>query len=362
MSGGELLAADLPFVGVDAHEVGFFPGFQQRHAAADLGVAQDDRGCSGFAGLLGDPVEGAQQRVDVVAVDALDVPAERRPFVGDRFDAQHPGGGAVGLQGVDVDHRGQVAQPVMACAHRRLPRRALVELTVGEEVEDPRRRTLVTQPQGHADRDGQAVAQRAAGDLHAGGVAGHSRHRQPGPVGAVGVEFVDVDDAGFGQRGVQPDGVVTGRQQEPVPALPVRILGAVAQLVGVDGGEHVGGAEGLPDVALALGLAHVEDVVAHAVGGRRHLLAAVGLDGECHRQSLCSELHVGRVGLGGGGLVGQLPLARPPGLPGDQCRQQTDRGVAAEQQGRPHPAERDEQQRGDERGEAGHHRRNLVGQ
>ena len=71
---------------------------------------------------------------------------------------------------------------------------------------------------------------------------------------------------------------------------------------------------------------------------------------------------VGRVGVRGGGFVGQLTLARPPGLPGDQRGHQTDRGVGAEQQGRPDPAEGDEQQRGDERGEAGDHRRNLVGQ
>ena len=128
-------------------------------------------------------------------------------------------------------------------------------------------RALVPQAQRHPDRDGQAVAQRSAGDLHSRCVAGHSGHRQPGAVGAVAVEFGDVDDAGFGQRGVQPDGVVPGRQQEPVAVRPVRVVGAVAQLVGVDRGQHVGGAEGLTDVALALGLAHVQRVVAHAVGG-----------------------------------------------------------------------------------------------
>src|SRR6478735_11652667 len=57
-------------------------------------------------------------------------------------------------------------------------------------------------------------------------------------------------------------------------------------------------------------------------------------------------LGVGQRGLGGGGLLGQLTLARPPGLGGDQCGAQADRGVGAEQQGRADPAERDEQQRG----------------
>ena len=66
-------------------------------------------------------------------------------------------------------------------------------------------------------------------------------------------------------------------------------------------------------------------------------------------------------GLSGGGLVGQLPLARPPGLAGDQGGDQADRGVEAEQQGRADPAERDEQQGGDERGEPGDHGGELVG-
>ena len=129
--------------------------------------------------LSGDVVEGGQQRVDVVAVDPADEPAAGLPFVGDRLDAQHPGGGSVGLQGVDVHQRGQVPEPVMARAYRGFPRRALVQFPVGEEVEDPRGRTLVAQPQRHPDRDGQAVPQRAAGDLHPRCVAGHPGHRQP---------------------------------------------------------------------------------------------------------------------------------------------------------------------------------------
>src|SRR6185503_715023 len=79
-----------------------------------------------------------------------------------------------------------------------------------------------------------------------------------------------------------PDGVVTGGQEKPVAVLPLRLVGTVSQLVGVDAGQHVGGAEGLPDISLALRFAHVERVVPCAVGGRRHLLAAAGFDGECH--------------------------------------------------------------------------------
>ena len=57
---------------------------------------------------------------------------------------------------------------------------------------------------------------------------------------------------------------------------------ALLVTLGPLGGQHVGGAERLTDITLALGFAHVQDVVADAVGGRRHLLAAAGLDRECH--------------------------------------------------------------------------------
>lgn len=75
-------------------------------------------------------------------------------------------------------------------------------------------------------------------------------------------------DAGLGQRGVQSDRVVTGGEQEPVPARVGLIVlrAAAAQLVEVAAGEHVGDAERLADVPLALHLAHVEDVAAHPVG------------------------------------------------------------------------------------------------
>src|SRR6476646_4297296 len=100
VGGAQRLAGEVPFVLVDADEVRLFPGFQERHTAADAGVADDDRRLvSGRDG-----VEGVDQGVDVVAVDADGAPPEGFPFVDDGFGAQDPGGRAVGLQPVHVDH------------------------------------------------------------------------------------------------------------------------------------------------------------------------------------------------------------------------------------------------------------------
>ena len=63
------------------------------------------------------------------------------------------------------------------------------------------------------------------------------------------------------------DRVVAGGEQEPVAVLPLRIVGAEPELVRVDRGEHVGRAEGLANVALALDFAHVQGMVADPVGG-----------------------------------------------------------------------------------------------
>jgi hypothetical protein len=56
----------------------------------------------------------------------------------------------------------------------------------------------------------------------------------------------------------------------------VRVFGAVAQLVGVDGGQHVGCAERLANIALALDLAHGQGVVADAVRGGADAVNALG--------------------------------------------------------------------------------------
>ena len=217
------------------------------------------------------PVEGVEHRGQVVAVDALHVPAEGGPLVGQRLEAEHLARRAVGLLVVDVDQADQVVEPVVRGAHRRLPGRALVELAVGHRVVDEGRVLLLLQPQRHADADRQALAERAAGDLHARRVGGHARHRQAAVVAAVGLELALGNDAGLDQRRVVRDRIVAVRQQEAVAAFPFGFVGAVVHRMAVGHGQHVGPAERLADVALALHLAHAQRVAADAVGGLHQL-------------------------------------------------------------------------------------------
>jgi 2-hydroxycyclohexanecarboxyl-CoA dehydrogenase len=72
-------------------------------------------------------------------------------------------------------------------------------------------------------------------------------------------------------------------------------------------------------------------------------------------------------GFDGGGsrrgrVVGEDPLPLTPGLAGCECGDEADEAVDAEEQRRTYPSHAHEQQGGDEGGEPGHHRRDLVGQ
>src|SRR4029078_6759374 len=103
MAGGELIAIDLPLVGIDAHEMRLLSVLQEWDAASNPRVAQNHR--RDADGLGHDAIERIQQCVDIVSVDSLDVPPARRPLIGDWFGAQYSNGWTIGLQRVDVDHR-----------------------------------------------------------------------------------------------------------------------------------------------------------------------------------------------------------------------------------------------------------------
>ena len=82
-------------------------------------------------------LEARHDCVNVVAVDAYGVPAECLPLVGDGFGAQHVHSGAVGLQSVHVNNRGQVVQAVVRANLSGLPGGAFVEFAVGKQVVHP---------------------------------------------------------------------------------------------------------------------------------------------------------------------------------------------------------------------------------
>ena len=122
----------------------FFSRCSRKGTPLPISVSNEDDARLGFL-QRARRVEGGHHGGQVVAVDALHVPAEGGPLVGQRLEAQHLARGAVGLLVVDVDQADQVGEAVVGGAHRGLPGRAFVELAVGHRVVDEGRVALVPQ-------------------------------------------------------------------------------------------------------------------------------------------------------------------------------------------------------------------------
>jgi hypothetical protein len=102
-----------------------------------------------------------------VPVDLDRVPAEgaSAPREHSRVAAHHRL--AALTEPVHVDHRGEVVEPVVGRVLERLPHRALGELGVAAKHPDAIREAVeVLARDGHADADGQSLAERARGDVH----------------------------------------------------------------------------------------------------------------------------------------------------------------------------------------------------
>ena len=142
-----------------------------------------------------------------------------------------------------VEHD-QVAELLGARQRRRLAGDALLHVAVGgdhvdEVVERAGARrgvgieqaALVARRHRHADRRGQALAQRAGGDLDALGVAELRVARRLGLPGAQRLDVVELEtEAAQVQLDVQGQAGVPAGQHEPVAAQPVHVARVVAHL------------------------------------------------------------------------------------------------------------------------------------
>ena len=96
--------------------------------------------------------------------------------------------------------------------------------------------------------------------------------------GAVGVQDALVQEPSFGERRVEGQALVAGRQYEPVALRPVRPLRVDPHDLEVESGENVGARQGTADVAGSARLQHPQDVAAHPDGGSLELAFFVCAD------------------------------------------------------------------------------------
>src|SRR5262245_2653700 len=115
----------------------------------------------------GGPVpESRHEFLRVVAVDLDGIPAERLPLFAEGFKARNPAAVAGCLELVEVDDRHEVPEVVRGGPQRRLPHRALVALSVGED--DVHVELVALQPSAERDADAQSesVPEGTRGHLH----------------------------------------------------------------------------------------------------------------------------------------------------------------------------------------------------
>src|SRR3954469_6899075 len=152
-----------PFLRFDPQEVVLLPLLQEWDALSHLGVADHDAGLRLSQRTC--RIERRHERVDVVAVHALNVPAERLEPLVQRLEAGHLARRAVGLLVVDVDDADQVVELEMTGRPGALPDRALAQLAVREQAIHEGVRLLALQPEAEADGERAPAAAAAAGEL-----------------------------------------------------------------------------------------------------------------------------------------------------------------------------------------------------
>ena len=134
-------------------------------AGALLGAGEDHRRAVGLERLR----IGRVDRLEVVAVDLLHVPVAGRGARRQRGGVPLVHGRAALAEPVDVDDRDQVVEAGVAGLLEGLPHRALGELGVAAEHPDAEVGALEPLAgERDADRDRQALAERAGGDVDPG--------------------------------------------------------------------------------------------------------------------------------------------------------------------------------------------------
>ena len=237
----------------------------------------------GHRGHLGDDhvraLAGRAQRpldrVVVAAVDARRAPALELEA---RRDPTRP---VVGRRVVVDDDRGEAAEREPAGELDGLPVAALVELGVADQAEHARPPAPARlEAERRAHRDGQAVAERAARDLHPGhehviGVVAQRRVE----VAEAG-EVVDVDEALRGEDRVVGGRAVALGEQEAVALGIVGRARVQAQDAVVEDPQHVERRERAPVVLL----------VARELGQQRRQIVVVEGRGDSHCRTVGPQL------------------------------------------------------------------------
>ncbi len=192
--------------------------------------------------------------VEVVAIDALHLPARHGKAFGHVFADGQIGAAVVG-DGVVIPEQRQFAQLQMASEGNHFLAHALLQTAVAHKRIGAVIDHSIPEPgiqkgfgHGHAQGVGDALAQGPRGDFNAqGGIA-------LGVASAMGIEFakaLDLVEADAGiaaevQQGIQQHGAVPVGEDHPIAVEPRGVGRVVLEVLGVEGGGDFGHAQWHP--------------------------------------------------------------------------------------------------------------------
>ena len=197
-------------------------------------------------GVFAEACQGRGERLDVVAVDLVDVPAEGAPPRAQWVEVEHVARVSERLLAVDIDDRDEVRQTVVGREHHSLPQRALVALRVAGHHVDRARRALQARSECGSRSDREALPERARREVDSGeGVLRVCA--QGGETGAERRKLLIRQATGFVKSAVEGERRMTLRENE---AVAVRIVRAcVPERPGEEGGDDIRDRQARADVA-----------------------------------------------------------------------------------------------------------------
>src|SRR3569623_1610683 len=144
-------------------------------------------------------MERGAQGAMIVAVDALDGPAERSPLVRERLQRKRVLDGREALELVIIDDRTEVGEAMVRRKQRRFPDRPFVAFAVAEQHEDALAAAHATKLHRHAGADAEPMAERAGRERDARHILVADVARQVRSIAVMRAQLLDREETAFGE-------------------------------------------------------------------------------------------------------------------------------------------------------------------
>ena len=150
----------------------------------------------------------------------------------------------------------------MGSGHRGFPDQTFLQLAVAADGVNLERLTGQLCADGHANGDGDALAQRAGGGVHTGALFGVRMALKDAVQLTEVLQLLPGEEALVSQHGVESRGGMALGENEAVPILPVGIGGVHVHGIVIQAGQHLHDGQGAAGMAGSRVSRHVDDVSA----------------------------------------------------------------------------------------------------